>query len=753
MWWNLIYFVVLAIISIATYYLTPKAKMDNAKRPGLDGFDFPTNSNARVIPEIFGRVEVHGNIIYSGARNPIAINVKSGGKTQTVGYAIFFDMAYALCGKIDKFISLKKDSDIVATPNLTQDGSFIAKTGNSADLQGSGYSTSQLRIYLGDQTEPDAFLHLKTGSKIAYNGVSYIVFENAFVGDNVTSAPNYSAIVERTNLIQGWNYSNINGDANPAHILFYILTKLASFDEDMIDKDSFGACAKTLFEEGLGMSFTMSNEDEAKEWCEEILRTIDGEIQTNQSSGKLKLILIRNDYNINTLKTINEALYRDVTYERKSWEDTYSKITVKYTNRNTFKEDSITGTNDVALANLGYEKSQSIEFMGLTNTTSVNLILSRLFRKMANPLATVKFKISLKDFPNINTGDVYSFSNNALGVSSLIIRVLSIGADKEDDQSVEVEALEDIFSIGNMVISGNQPNESIPEDTSVGEIIYYDLKNANIDMSEVKAVVPLAVYPQGFVQSIEAYENPNYKIELPKWYLGELKENYLNTDFIDIKDGFYVTPISDMSNVHATQSEWTAITYFAYLDDEIISYQARQKEEDGDFYVYNIIRGLCDTEIKIHLKGTKVWFSSVGFSDIRTLSVEKVNPTITFTPKNFKTFGESVTKSIEYNFNIEKPLLPQILSAKRTALDTIQIEISPRVRFKGANYREPDGIVYGEDEGSIEGIILVKWDNQQREYTHYLGDRIIFTNNIATEKDYEIVCILNGYEISKTIRI
>jgi len=751
----LVLFIVTAVLLAASYFFTPSPKMQNAKKAALNEFDFPTNSNARVIPEIFGRCEVHGNIIYSGGMKATAIRIKSGGDWHTTGFAYFFDMAYALCGRIDKFVSFKMNGDIVATPNLTVNGNFTARTGKSAQVQGSGNGNSTLSVYLGNQTTADTYLSDVASSPLIYNGVSYIVFKQAFIGDNTTSAPNYSAVVERTNLLSGWSSPAINTDANPAHILYYILNKLASYSEDMLDGNSFAICGETLYNEGLGMSFVMSSENEAQEWCEEILRTIDAALQVDRTTGKIKLKLIRDDYNVNSLQIADENVCSDVTFERKSWEDTFSKITIKYTDKNTFQEASITGTNDVALTNLGYEKAQTIEYMGISSAQNANLVLDRLFRKMAYPLASVKFKVSILDFPSLNIGDVLLFSNSALGVNNLVIRILSIGADREDEQVMEIEATEDIFSIGSILVSGAQPNESIPEDTSIGELIYYDVKNAYPEMTTQKAIVPLAAYPTGFVQSVEASEADGMRVEVARWLRGKVKNSYSASTsiIIDRNVGIYITPLSPgFANISASDEAWQQLRYFAYIGNEIVAYQYCSAQVDGSYYLSNIIRGIGGTPITAHAADESVWLSSESFSEIRVLPIESNTPNITFTPKNFAQWGTPKTSTGGYNFAPETPLTPQIISKKRLSPNLIEIQISPRVRQRGANYRMTERIRAGEDEGLMEGRIRVSYDNSSVTYTEFDGDRIIFQNTATTAKNYVIRCEMANF-ISNNITV
>lgn len=51
---------------IGAYLLAPKPSLPSSNANSLDDFNVTTNSNSRVIPEVFGTVEIKGNVIWYG---------------------------------------------------------------------------------------------------------------------------------------------------------------------------------------------------------------------------------------------------------------------------------------------------------------------------------------------------------------------------------------------------------------------------------------------------------------------------------------------------------------------------------------------------------------------------------------------------------------------------------------------------------------------------------------------------------------
>ena len=58
------FFLALAIVMAAVFLLMPTPNMPNSS--GLNNFDYPTNSNGRAIPELFGTAKLSGNVIWCG---------------------------------------------------------------------------------------------------------------------------------------------------------------------------------------------------------------------------------------------------------------------------------------------------------------------------------------------------------------------------------------------------------------------------------------------------------------------------------------------------------------------------------------------------------------------------------------------------------------------------------------------------------------------------------------------------------------
>lgn len=667
----------------------------------------------------------------------------SKGKKQTVGYKYSLGLAYALCTKWDVFCSFRMNAKVTSEPYLTSNGSFLAKTGEDNPLGSDPNShISTIFAYDGKDNPLNPYLAKQTGENITYKGVGYFVFKG-FVGDSTTTTPAYSAVVKRTKLFN-WSYEEIEGDANPAVIIYYILTEMIKYDKNMVNKISFKNAAYTLYNEGLGMSFTMSVANEADEWIKEILRTIDGVLRFKD--GKLEIKLLRKDYNLESLKIFDSSNSAKTTLNKKSWDEIFTKITIKFTDRQTFKEASISAINSAAKIALGYERAYSVEYMGISSSINANKIMQRLFKKLSYPLSELRVEVSSLDF-DLNIGDCFIYNSNELGIKGMIFRIVGLGNFKEEEQKIEIEAVQDAFSLDSGTLIQEQPLLSKDINLDIGDIKYFEARDASPEQSISKAVIPIIARPYGFVQSLKVKDGLNGdETNATPCLLATVYSTYYPTNEID-DEGFLIKAISkDIKAFKSSDGRYQRLKYTAYVDDEQIAYGEIQKTQIEDvFKIKRIIRGLNYTDIKTHYIGSLVYLALDDGNAVGILQVNSITPTLYATASNYT--KTSPTKSIKYDykFSVEKPYPPSNIKINKKG-EIVELSWIACVRLAGANYRSCDNIIAGEDEGKSEGEFNITFDGNS------LQTKENFISIKTTSKVFYLKTILNGF-CSKEIKV
>lgn len=56
----------ITVVLVAAFLLAPTPSIPGSSQKALDTISTPTNTNGRVIPEVFGTAEIIGNIIWCG---------------------------------------------------------------------------------------------------------------------------------------------------------------------------------------------------------------------------------------------------------------------------------------------------------------------------------------------------------------------------------------------------------------------------------------------------------------------------------------------------------------------------------------------------------------------------------------------------------------------------------------------------------------------------------------------------------------
>jgi len=120
-------------------------------------------------------------------------------------------------------------------------------------------------------------------------------------------------------------------DYNPAHAIWYILHTLTGLPESWLHEADFAAVAATLADEQRGISIVFDRQQSALNYLETINAHV-GNVTRYGADGKFHPKLIREDYDVETLLSVDETVMVDEpSFTRKSWIDTINEVKVQYT--------------------------------------------------------------------------------------------------------------------------------------------------------------------------------------------------------------------------------------------------------------------------------------------------------------------------------------------------------------------------------------------------------------------------------------
>ena len=201
-WFSLLIWVV---TTIAAEIIRPKPTFEDARPASLGDFNFPTATEGRAIPVVWGRVKVQGpNIVWYGHFRKTARteNVSTGlfsDEDVVIGHRYYIGMQFALChGPVDELRNVWINEKSMAASALPGNGVVIYKPNLfGGEEHGTGGVSGTLRFYGGNLTQPiNPYLTSFQSPQPAYRGTCYAVWEGGWMGNSSSLAP-FAFEVER----------------------------------------------------------------------------------------------------------------------------------------------------------------------------------------------------------------------------------------------------------------------------------------------------------------------------------------------------------------------------------------------------------------------------------------------------------------------------------------------------------------------------------------------------------------------------
>ncbi|MEE8551592.1 MAG: phage tail protein [Gemmatimonadota bacterium] len=682
--WLIALIVVAIVLFVAAILLAPKPKFEDARPRGLGDFQFPTATETRAVPILWGTVDIKGpNVIWYGDLKIIKIKkkVKSGffKKTKiTVGFRYFIGMDLAMAyGPLDRITRLEISSKVAFSGSLDVKAAGNAGASlaiNQPNLLGGkekgGGVVGTFKIYAGlpDQVQ-DPYLQLakNLGPDIpAYVDIAHAVWQQGEIGENtridpyifrVTRFPNNLGLAGDGHIVRG---TIDNGDANPAEVISEIMTDERwglNLDVSKLDLPSFIAAGNTLATEGNGFSLISDQVTRAEDILKEVLRQIDAALY-EESNGVFTLKLIRDDFVFATLPTFDESNILELTaFSRGSWSQTANHVNIGYQDRN--KDFQETGAMAQDIANVRVQGKQvrvDFQYPGVKHSITARDIATRELRVNSFPLAKITLTTN-RDGQSLRPGDVLRFSWAKLGITDMVVRVMSIDLGDLLDGKVKLQGMQDVFRLAEAIYKDPNDSDWVPIANTaaafVDELVRATpriLMNTNLEEipnPELERITSVAKRPNGQVVDFEVFVDEGSGAG----FVGEVAGSDGLTPFATLVNDYPKATLDveasdllllddeeefvDLSDEVASELRTGAVNLVLIqgateAEDEIIGWEELVDNGNGTFTLRRVHRGLLDTQARAHSAGAKAWF----FTEGSALSDSTYGPTQAITVKH-----------------------------------------------------------------------------------------------------------------------
>jgi Putative phage tail protein len=239
---------------------------------------------------------------------------------------------------------------------------------------------------------------------------------------------------------------------NPAHIIYECYTNREwgrGLARDRFDDESWRTTADRLFIEGFGICLRWTRRDAIQTFIQAILNHIGGVIFTDRKTGKIKILLLRDDYSVdsiplfdadNGLKSITENAVSMPT-------NMINEIVVKYRDPVT-NEDRMSRASNLASvqASGGVVNSMTIDFPGLPTAALAAKIAKRELRVRSPSIRRYQLTVDRRGF-NLVPGGLLRVQDMARGVPDTVLRIGHIDYGSQTNGEIKITAIQDVFGL------------------------------------------------------------------------------------------------------------------------------------------------------------------------------------------------------------------------------------------------------------------------------------------------------------------
>ncbi|WP_151832793.1 phage tail protein [Acinetobacter ursingii] len=460
--------------------------------------------------------------------------------------------------------------------------------------------------------------------------------------------------------------SSVDQDINPAHIIRECLTNQVwgiGVSESNIDDVSFKNAADKLYFEKMGMSIKWTDSTSINEFVDNIKEHINAQLYLDRVTNKWKLYLIRDDYDIADLISLNESNIRNLDFERRTLAECVNSVTVTYWDRERAKDSTVTVQDIARIAQQGGVISQPIDYKGFTNNDLASRIALRDLKTLSSTLASVSFDVDESFSESWHEGMPFKLSDSSYGLSEAVMRIRTIKRGDGINNTVYVEAIEDSFSSPMQSVIEYVPpvtsgDSTAKNATSIAfEVPYIELvEQYGQDAVDAK----LSNYPELGYVGMAAIRPNNQHINASLYVnAGAGYDERTTLDFCpnaSLKNDIgYMDSSFEVENV--AEFELLEANHRIQINDEIMAFVGF----DSATNIITVKRGCFDTGPQEHAAGSKIfgWDNYSGIDDLEYLSGENISlKALTLTGSDVLELNEATTHSLTLSSRAIRPYPP-----------------------------------------------------------------------------------------------
>ena len=639
------------IIAIIVAELTAKKPTTNLKAKNLDAFKFPTVSTDRSIPYICGDVLISApNVTWYGdlVVTTLTKKVKSGlfsSSRVPIGFEYRLGMELSLAwGDIDKITEIYFGRERAFSGSVTGQVGGTSFTVSAPNIFGGrengGGVYADCIFYAGYKTQlADAYMTGQVGEAYRHQGLAKLVWKGPdgnlalFAGGQsglLGESENIQAIKIRATRLPSplsSGFEDINGTANPAEVMYEILTgqhinlpgrPTAPFLETSdFDLPNFLVAAEAFFNEGMGISFQWQQDTVIDDIIKDIEEHTQSNIVEDPVTGLLQIVLLRDDYDLGLVPSFDEATIVGFNNFSTNAEDTLTnEIIATYT-----KLGELSKPEPIAIQNSGNLYAQeNISTMNLDLTMFTDPVVAqkRAFLELqivSNPLRSGQVVLDRSAW-GLRIGEVIKLNYDEYSLVDLAARITAIEYGSLLKRQIVVTFVEDVFSLGDNIFPDPVDTQWVDPNTlpaSITDPGIFEIPKRLLSTALPNQVGLLPSRPTGTVYAYDVHLSldggTNYSSLLENLAFAEAGQLTAgisqDTDYLLANGATFEKSEYFINSVNSNVPDET-FQNFVFINSELFVYDFLVDNLDGTFTTNELHRAILDTLPATHAIGDLV---------------------------------------------------------------------------------------------------------------------------------------------------
>jgi hypothetical protein len=466
----------------------------------------------------------------------------------------------------------------------------------------------------------------------------------------------------------------IDGDANPAAILYEILTNDRwglGLTTGFVDVESFRAAGQTLATERFGLSMIMDSAGSARDLLAEVLRHVDGVMYTDPVTGKLRVTLARPNYAASDPLLLDADKIQTCRISRPSWADTKNVVKINYVDRANNFMGKVAQAQDLANVQIRGETSdESYDFRGISNGTIAQRVAARELKTVSYPLAVVEIEVNRWAW-TLRPGDVFRLTWPPLGIVDMACRITRISTGDLKNGLIRIDAVEDIFGVtftGYLAPGGTSWVDPVgsPQPLAAKRLLELpyalvvgpDRVVATLGAQGSAATLGYQVWSDNVGGTSFVFQNTTRELTPSALLLSVVDQNATSM-LVATAPGLSTIESGSLADLAAGKN-------VLLLNDELIAWQTIADNGDGTFALGGLVRGVADTTPAVHGPGHRAWFLTEGsglaanapyLSDVTVAS-----KLLAFTSAGVESIDSVSAVSLALNSRATRPYVPTAIT-------------------------------------------------------------------------------------------